>query len=177
MSIASRVINIIIGLLIIAGAVIMMLLPEIGYLVIALVIAVSLLVSGIRSLVYYFSMSRHMVGGRDSLYSGLVKVDFAILTLSLSDIPKIFVMLYLVAVFGLTGLLHVLRGLEARKRNAPSWYWRFFSGMIYLMVALFCLIFVKNTVVMVFAYSIGLIFMGAGKVASAFARSKIVYIQ
>ena len=177
MSIASRIGKIITGILIIAGAVLLMMLPELGYIVIAAILGISLLISGIGSLIYYFTMSRHMVGGRDALYTGLIKVDLALFTLSVSDVPKVFVMLYLVAVFGVTGLLHVLRSLEARKRNAPSWHYRFISGIIYLTIALLCLIFSKNTVVMVVVYCIGLILTGLGRIASAFYRAKVVYIQ
>ena len=177
MSVGRRIGNIIIGFLIIAGGVILILLPEIGYLVIALILAISLLVSGISSLVYYFTMARHMVGGRNTLYSGLIMLDFAMLTLSFSDVPKVFIMLYLGAVYGVTGLLHVLRGLEARKRKAPNWYWSFISGLLNLIIALFCTIFIKNTVVMVIIYSIGLIFSGFGRIVSAFSPAKIVHIQ
>lgn len=177
MSIGRRIVIILTGFLIVAAAVFLMIFPEIGYVVIMLVMGVSMLASGIGSLIYYFTMARHMVGGRNTLYAALIRIDLAILTLSLSDIPRLFIMLYLVAVFGVTGLLRVLRGLEAKKRHAPAWYWRFASGVVYLVIAFLCLIFVKNIVIMVIIYSVGLIFMGIGRIAKGFYRSKIVYIQ
>lgn len=177
MSVAGRIMKLITGLLIIALAIFMMAVPEIGYMVIALIMGITLLISGISSLIYYFTMARHMVGGRDTLYSALIKIDLALFTMSVADVPKVFVMLYLVALFGVTGLLHLLRGLEARKRKAMNWKGRFISGVINLIIALLCLIFIQNTVVMVIIYCIGLIFMGLDRIAGAFYRSKIVYIQ
>ncbi len=177
MSVASRVLQIITGLLIVAGAIFMIIVPEVGYYVIALILGITLLVSGIGSLIYFFTMARHMVGGRDTLYSSLIKIDLALFTLSVTDVPKFFVMLYLVAVFGVTGLLRLLRGLEARKKKAPNWSGPFVGGLIFLLFTALCLFFVSNTVIMVIIYSIGLIFMGLDRVTGAFQRSKIVYIQ
>ncbi len=177
MSMARRIVRIITGILIVAGAIIMMLLPDIGYLVIALILGISLLVAGIGSLIYFFTMARHMVGGRDTLYKGLILTDLAFFTLSVSDVPKIFIMLYLVAIFGVTGLLQVLRGLEAKKKHAPSWYWSFVNGLVNLFIALLCMVFMKNDVVMVVIYSIGLVVAGIGRIISAFHKSAVVYIQ
>lgn len=177
MSIGTRIIKIITGILIIAGAIFMIMLPEFGYLAIAAILGITMLISGIKSLVYYFTMACHMVGGRDTLYSSLIIIDLALFTLSVADVPKIFVMLYLVAVFGATGLLRVLRGMEARKKKAQNWSGYFISGVIYLIFTLLCICFVSNAVVMVVVYSIGLIFMGVSRIAGAFQRSKIVYIQ
>ena len=177
MSFGRRILNIIAGLLIITGAALMMMLPEAGYVIIAAILGFTLLFSGIKSLIYFFTMARHMVGGRDTLYSALIKIDFALFTMSVADVPKIFVMMYLVAVFGVSGLLHVMRGLEARKKKAANWRGRFTSGVINLVIAALCLIFIRNTVVMVMIYSIGLVFMGLGRIGSAFQRAKIVYIQ
>ena len=177
MSVGRRIGKILTGILLIAGAIFMLVFPEFGYLVLAVALAVTLLVSGISSLVYFFTMARHMVGGRSTLYSALIRIDFAVLTLTLTNIPKIFIMLYLVAVFGVTGLLHVLGGMEAKKKAASNWYWRFISGVINLLIALLCLIFIQNYFVLGIVYSVGLIFTGLGRIVSAFYRSKIVYIQ
>lgn len=177
MSIGRRIGKIISGLLIIAGAFILMKVPEVGHIIIALILAVSLLVLGISSLIYYFTMARHMVGGRDTLYTGLIEVDLALFTLSVTDIPKVFVMVYLVVVFGVTGVLHILRGLEAKKKQASGWCWRVIDGAIYLSVAVLCQIFLQNTVAMVTIFAFGLIYLGAERIVSSFYRSKIVYVQ
>ena len=122
-------------------------------------------------------MARHMVGGRNTLYSALIQLDLAMFTLTLTNIPKIFIMIYLVSVFGVTGLLRLLRGLEAKKRNAPAWYGSFINGVVYLLITVLCTIFISNTTVMVIVFCVGLIFVGLSRVVSAFQRAKIVYVQ
>ena len=177
MSVWRQIGKILTGLLIITGAILMIMLPEFGYIAIALTLSIMLLISGIGQLVYFFSMARHMVGGRETLYKGLITLDFALFTMSVADVPRIFVMIYLIAVFGVTGLFHLLRGLEARKKNDPRWYRRFVSGVLYLGITTLCLLFIRNRDVMVVIYSIGLILMGWGRILGAFRKSKIIYIQ
>ena len=177
MNAASRIFKCVTGILIIVLAVVMMMWPEWGYLVINAVLGLTLLISAIRNLVYYFRMARHMVGGRNTLYSALIQLDLAMFTLTLTNIPKIFIMIYLVSVFGVTGLLRLLRGLEAKKRNAPAWYGSFINGVVYLLITVLCTIFISNTTVMVIVFCVGLIFVGLSRVVSAFQRAKIVYVQ
>ena len=177
MSIAGRVVKFLTGIFIILGAIILIKVPEIGHLVIILVLGFSLLVTGIGSLIYYFTMTRHMVGGRDTLYKGLIEVDLALLTLSFSDIPKIVVLIYLGVVFGVAGVLRVLRGLEAKKRQAVGWYWTVISGAAYLSITVLCQIFYQNSVAIVMIFAVGLMFIGSERIVSSFYRSKIVYVQ
>ncbi len=177
MSVASRIVKILSGLLIIAGAIILWKVPEIGRLVIILLLGATLLVIGIASLIYYFTMARHMVGGKDTFYKGLIMVDIGLLSLSFSSIPPTIVMVYLVAVFGIAGVLRLLRGLEAKKKQASGWYRRVISGIAYLGITALCQIFIQNNEVWPKIFAIGLMFIGAERIVSSFYRSKIVYVQ
>ena len=177
MSIGGRIGKILVGIIMIIAAIFMMLYPDIGYYLINGILGISLLVSAISSLVYYFRLARHMVGGRSTLFNGLIQLDLAVFTLTLTDLPKIFLMIYLVSVFGVTGVLRLARGLEARSRKAPAWYWSFLSGLFYVLIAFLCTIFISNNAIMVTIFSVGMLFMGVGNIVSSFYRSKIVYVQ
>ena len=56
--------------------------PELGYAIVAMILSVSLLLYAIRCLIYYFTMARHMVGGRSVLYTGIILLDLAVFTMA-----------------------------------------------------------------------------------------------
>ena len=112
MSVGKRIVKIIVGVVVVILAILMILQPDWGYMLINAVLGIALLVSAIGSLIYYFRLARHMVGGRSTLFSGLIQLDLAVFTLTLTDLPKIFLMIYLVSVFGVTGVLRLARGLD-----------------------------------------------------------------
>ena len=177
MSIGGRIGKILVGIVMIIAAIFMMLYPDIGYYLINGILGISLLVSAISSLVYYFRLARHMVGGRSTLFNGLIQLDLAVFTLTLTDLPKIFLMIYLISIFGVTGVLRIARGLEAKSRQAPAWYWSFLNGLIYLLIAILCTLFIQNNTVMVTIFAVGLLYIGLSRIISSFYRSKIVYVQ
>ena len=74
-------------------AILMMLAPEEGYPVVLIFISLGLMFYGIKSLIYYFTMARFMVGGRMILYRAIVMLDFGYLTATLSDIPRVYVLI------------------------------------------------------------------------------------
>lgn len=157
-------------------AVLLILDPEEGYLVVIIVLATALVVFGFRNIWFYITMARHMVGGQVSLYLGLIMFDLGIVTLGLPNVPKIYMVLYLVIVHGLAGVFAILRVNEARK-NGGVWKLTFAGGIINIAVALICLIFIRNTVVTVWVFAAGLINSSVISLISTFKKSEIVYIQ
>ena len=81
---------------------------------ILIILAVSLILQGLRSLVYYFSMSRFMVGGATSLLIGVFFVDLGIFSLSLTDDSKVLILLYLAGWNAISGVRAILRAREER---------------------------------------------------------------
>ena len=177
MSAARRIWLFLSGLLMIAGSLLMILLPEIGYVILTLALGIVLMARGIRMLCYYFSQARLMVDGRSILVRAVVLIDLGAFTLSLSDVPKFFLVLYLVVVYAFSGVIHLLRGLESKKHQDPSWKKGTAHGVINLVCAVLCLIFYKQTWLVVLIYGIGLIHSGGVHIIMAFRRTKIVYIQ
>ncbi len=165
------------GMAMIACALVMMVFPQYGYAFRVLVLAFSLTVYGLRKLVYYFTMARHMVGGRAVLYVGIIVFDLGMFTGSLTDIPQLHIVAYLFAVHLVTGGLSVARGVEAKKAGASLWRFSMSYGIANLLIAAACLASLwLQEEVLVYAYAIGLAYAACVRIASAFRRTAIIYI-
>ena len=176
MSAVERIKNVLIGLLIILGAVILIFFPEEGFIIIAGILSISLVAYGVKSLVYYLMLARHMVGGRIMLYLAVVVLDLGIFTMMLTKIPRIYIVLYLVVVYAFSVVIDILRALEAKKLQAPSWRFSLISGIINVVIVILCLVFINSTKMIVYLYSGGLIYLAIVRIVNAFRKTAIVYI-
>lgn len=165
------------GALSIIGALIILLVDELGYLIVCLVIGITLLVSGIRMLIGYFSLNRFMVGGKRKLYLGIIVFDLGMFTLSLSEIPRIYIALYLVVIHVFAGFIDVLHARESKKYGGPKWKFSLASGVANILVGIACLIFIRDIEIVILIFAGGLIYSSVVRIASAFRRTAIVYIQ
>ena len=172
MSGGQRIKNVLIGILIILGAVILIAFPEEGIIITASILSLSLFVYGIKTLIYYITMTRHMVGGRIMLYLAVVVLDLGMFTMMLTNIPKMYIALYLVVVYAFSGAIDILRALEAKKYQAPSWRFSLISGIISVVIAI-----LGSTNMIVYLYSAGLIYSAIARIVTAFRKTAIVYIQ
>ena len=177
MSSGQRIKNVLIGVLIILGAVILIAFPEEGIIITASILSLSLFVYGIKTLIYYITMTRHMVGGRIMLYLAVVVLDLGMFTMMLTNIPKMYIALYLVVVYAFSGAIDILRALEAKKYQAPSWRLSLISGIISVVIAILCIVFIGSTNMIVYLYSAGLIYSAIARIITAFRKTAIVYIQ
>lgn len=177
MSGGQRIKNVLIGILIILGAVILIAFPEEGIIITASILSLSLFVYGIKTLIYYITMTRHMVGGRIMLYLAVVVLDLGMFTMMLTNIPKMYIALYLVVVYAFSGAIDILRALEAKKYQAPSWRFSLTSGIISVVIAILCIVFIGSTNMIVYLYSAGLIYSAIARIVTAFRKTAIVYIQ
>ena len=177
MSGGQRIKNVLIGVLIILGAVILIAFPEEGIIITASILSLSLFVYGIKTLIYYITMTRHMVGGRIMLYLAVVVLDLGMFTMMLTNIPKMYIALYLVVVYAFSGAIDIMRALEAKKYQAPSWRLSLTSGIISVVIAILCIVFIGSTNMIVYLYSAGLIYSAIARIITAFRKTAIVYIQ
>lgn len=167
MSTAGRIGSIILGSVQIALAVILVLVPKDGYLIVAAILGVLLFAYGIRNIVYYFAMARHMVGGRLILYFGLLILDAGALILALSDVPPFYVMIYLIVIRALTGTIDILRSFEQKNMKVPAWKGMFISGIIHILTAIACAIFIKSADIAVYIYAAGLVYSAVTRIITA----------
>ena len=143
-------------------------------------IGLGMTLNGIRSLFYYFSMARHMVGGKAVLYRGIIYLDIGILSSSLADAPERALIIYVAAVNIFTGLVAILRAREEKTGGSPQWKGKLIYGMAYILMAaavLVCGFVMRLPEIAVYVYAAGLIYTAAGKIAGAFRKTAIVYIQ
>ena len=162
MSGGQRIKNVLIGILIILGAVILIAFPEEGIIITASILSLSLFVYGIKTLM---------------LYLAVVVLDLGMFTMMLTNIPKMYIALYLVVVYAFSGAIDILRALEAKKYQAPSWRFSLISGIINVVIAILCIVFIGSTNMIVYLYSAGLIYSAIARIITAFRKTAIVYIQ
>lgn len=165
------------GVFMILGALIILLMGEDGYLAISVVMTIILFVTGIGMLINFFMLNRFMVGGRRNLYMGLIFVDIALFMMTLNSIPKFYLVIYLVVVYVFTGVIDVLRAREAKAYNSPEWKLTIAAGIANILIGLVSLIFIRNIKITVIIYAGGLIYSAVLRIASAFKKNEIIYIQ
>lgn len=150
--------------------------PDIGLQTAACILGLSLTIYGVRTLIYYFRMARHMVGGKYMLYIGLIVLDFGMFTLALTHIPRIYVVLYLIVFNAFSGVIDILSGLEAKRMEA-SWKLRVMHGIMGVLIAVLCLVFLRSDMLLVYAYAFGLFYSACVRIVSALRKTAIIYIQ
>ncbi len=172
-----RIKSLIHGVGVMAAGVAMVLYPNDTYVFVILFLSLGLLISGIDRLIYYFTMARYMVGGRTILYRGIVFLDFALFTMSLSDVPKIYILMYLAMVHAFSGLVDILRAVEAKGYSAKNWRLKLFHGILNVCVAISCFVFLKNPKTAVLVYGVGLVYSGFLRLVSAFRKTTFAFIR
>ena len=178
MGIAQRITGVLIGLVTLAAAIIFMVYPsEDAYTLIVGFLALGLAITGIRNIVFFFRMARHMIGGKMSLILGAISFDFAILTGALSSVPKIYIFLYLIGIHAFSGVVEILRAMEAKNTVEGPWKMKFGQGLFDLALAVVCLIFIRNTNTAIMIYSIGLIYSAILRIFNALRRTSFILIQ
>ena len=172
-----RLKNLIYGLLLIASGMILLYIPEDAFVLLLLLLSTTLLISGINTLTYYFTMARFMVDGKMMLYKGIIVSDFGVLTASLVDVPRQFVLVYLIGVHAFSGLVELLRAMEARRYGGKNWRLKMGHGLVNVVTCIICVIFINNTNTVVIVYALGILYSGVLTLVSAFRRTAFVYIQ
>ena len=150
---------------------------DIAYMIILLIMSVALAISGIKDIIFYFTMARHMIGGKMILVQGVIILDFALLTASLSDVPTIYILLYLIGIHAFSGVVEVLRAMESKKSVEGPWKLKFSHGIINFALAIACLIFIRHSETALIIYSIGLIYSAIVRIFSAFRKTAFILIE
>lgn len=150
--------------------------PDIGCLLIVLVLGIAAALSGLRMMIYYASMARHMVGGTIILYMGLILFDLGLFTIGIADIPKQYIMLYLMLGYLFCGLVEFLRAIEMRKSKLGSWRFKLLLGIGNLAIGILCIAFINSGKMTVYIYCMGLLWSALVRIISAFRPASVVYV-
>ncbi len=172
-----RLKNIIYGLILLGAGIILLFLPEDAFVLLLLLLSAGLLIAGFNTLIYYFTMARFMVDGKMLLYKGIIIFDFGVLTASLVDVPRQFVLVYLIGVHAFSGLVELLRAMEARRYGGKNWRLKMGHGFVNVITCIICVIFLNNTNTVIIVYALGILYSGVLTLVSAFRRTAFVYIQ
>ena len=179
MSKARRVLNVIIGLLTLFICLVMTIEPQAGYLIAMMLLCLSLILAGLRYIFYYIGMARHMVGGKSILFIGIGIFDLGLFTVALSDFPIAYIVLYLIVIYAFSGIIGIMRALEARRYGSSRWKIRFSTGVVNLLVAILaiiCGLVYRSADMVTYIYCAGLFYSAIMRIVTAFRRSAIVYI-
>ena len=150
---------------------------DIAYMIILLIMSVALAISGIKDIIFYFTMARHMIGGKMILVQGVIILDFALLTASLSDVPTIYILLYLIGIHAFSGVVEVLRAMESKKSVEGPWKLKFSHGIVNFALAVACLVFIRHSETALIIYSLGLIYSAIVRILSAFRKTAFILIE
>ena len=151
--------------------------PDFGCVVIVLFLGIASALAGLRMLIYYASMARHMVGGIFILYIGVILLDFGLFTISVADIPKQYIMLYLMLVHLFYGLVEIMRAMEIRKRSMDFWRFKLMMGLGNLAIGALCIACINSGKMTVYIYCMGLLWSALLRIISAFRPASVVYVE
>ena len=175
-----RVLNVLSGIgMILVGALLMLMDTSGGLRWVLLFIQIGMTFRGLGSLYYYLKMARYMVGGRSVLYRGMIYLDLGVLAGSLFDHPVTYTVIYLAAIHVFAGAVSVMRANESRKIGG-HWRLRLIYGITDLMLAAAVVISgvaLGRPEIAAYVYGAGLIYTAILRIAGAFRRTDIVYIQ
>ena len=180
MSRFQRIRSFIIGVIILIYSLLLLLLPKDSYGTITLLIAFLLLFYGARQLIYYLMMARHMVGGKIILYEAIIILDLGLFTYSLFDDKSLTILIFLLIIYAFTGFVDILRAFEEKKNGSRRWIRELLTGsaMVIFAVALVVIaLIMKNTLILKYGFCLSGIYAGCRRIASAFKKTAIVYIQ
>lgn len=158
-------------------AFLLVLIPDYGHLIVLLLLSLSMLLNSIKTLLYYFTMARYMVGGRITLYKGIILLDLGLFALSLSDVHRYYIMCYLLLVYLFWGVLDLMRAFEARKLDAPSWKFKLGQGIAEIGIGALCIIFSGTDLMISYVYAAGLVYNAVAGIYSVFRKTAVIDIQ
>ena len=173
-----RVINFITGILLILFGPILVTAGEDGIGVVLFMMFIAFFIGAVQGFWFYFTMARHMVGGKTMLYRSLILLDLSAFSFTVGRGGALMGVLYVAAIQFLAGAIGVLRAADA-KRFGGHWRLMLVYGIICILFALAVIVsglMYHSFALAVIVYSIGLFTTGISRVVSAFRRTAIVYI-
>ena len=174
---ARRVFNVLTGLFTILFGLFMFSGQDRAYTAMLFFLEFALIIRGVRLLVYYNSMARHMVGGKIILYEGIFFLYLGLLFVSIDDLPWMYVMLYLVIGLAISGVVDLLRANEIRLLESGHWKYHAFTGIVKILATVISFASFKYPFILVGVYSFGVVHSGVARIVSAVRPGAIVYIE
>lgn len=172
-----RVKNFIMGFLLLLWAALLIIDPKDGYVWVLIIMDILLVLQAIRGLTYYFSLARFMVDGRRVLYKTLFILDLAIFANFLVNIPSGMLVIYITYIVGFAGVVSIFNAFQALKIKSKAWVKKLIYGIVEFGICVLSIRFIKNMEVMAYVYAAVIIYLAITKIADAFKKSAIMYVQ
>lgn len=164
--------NIMLAILDVVFGIIMTAFPYFGYQMVMMILSVTLMIYGLKQILFYFTMARHMVGGKRILYNGMIIFDLGAFTVALADIPRFYIMIYLMGGIIFTGAIEILRAMEKKKLGA-GYKFKLVQGIVCILIGILGVIFSKNTDYIVYFYCLGMLYSAYIRIAEVFRKDNI----
>lgn len=168
------------GVVTLALAIVLFLTPKEGYFIIAIVVSFSLFFYGFRLLWFYFTMSRHMVGGKSSLYMAVIVLDFALFTSSVASMNSMIILFYLLGIYAFSGFVDIMRAFESKKIGAPNWRLRLVTGIVSFALAVVWVVFglfQGRTDLLVYGYCVSLCYSAIARIITSLRKTEVAFFQ
>lgn len=176
MSSVRRILKILYGVFLLLSAALLLIMPKEGAMIVIFVLDLALLIYGIRMFIYYFTLARYMVGGIMTLYKSMIVIDFGLFIFYLDEIPYRFMLFYLLAMMGLSGITTILSALEMKRLENHSWKFKLAYGLTSIMLVAGSLIMSGSEKIVTVVFCAGLINAACYHIRMAFKKSAIIYI-
>lgn len=175
MKMHKRILHLLIAVGLIFVVVLLAKLDEEGPKFVGLILGISMILYGIRTLAGYFLKFRHTVGGRSQLYIGIISMDLGLLIISSINVSIYLVLMYLLGIRAIAGGIDLARAMESKRNGAP-WVVKLVAGIISLATVVIGVIFFRNPDTVVDIYVIGLLISAVEHVITAFRKTTVVTI-
>ena len=172
-----RIFNIIGAAFAIQIALILVLVPEESFIIIAIGVGLMLTYKGLRYIVYYLTHANHMVGGKRILLVGLLLFDAGVFATTLFDQAQVIMIIYVVGCHVVAAVLNIVRTVGNKKDGNPGWKTDLAQGIGNIAQVALCLIFIKSVEIPVFIFCGGLIYSSILSIIASCKRTAIVYVQ
>ncbi|MCR5653135.1 MAG: DUF308 domain-containing protein [Ruminococcus sp.] len=180
MSYFQRIKSVFSGVFMILFALLLLFAPKQSYPLIAIIVSMLVFVYGFKLLIYYFRMARYMVGGKAALCQAIIILDAALFISTMVFMGDLFIMIYLLGIYAFTGFVDILRAIESMSMKSKNWKLKFFTGLLSVLFAVTLVIVGAingNLEIVVYGFCFSLFYSAAVRIATAFKRTAIVYIQ
>ena len=171
----SRIKNLLIALVLLIFVFLLLQFPQYGPLLIVLVFGVGLIIAGFRSLIYYLTMARNMVGGKKILYRSIFILDIGAFLLTGYGESNQLIRMYILGMLAVSGGIDLIRALELKKEGAV-WRPRLISGLITLALLIAAKIFSSDPQMLVYICCIALLYNAVTRIVSVFRKTAVIYI-
>lgn len=174
-----RILNILKSILMILFALILVIVPVDGIILVIVFVAFGLIIKGLGNLIYYFQMARSMVGGKIMLYRGIITLDLGLFIGNLATRQGIFLILCTAAINAVAGVFSILKAFESKKIGSSQWIISLINGILMislLFVVISSWIFQKEPTFAMYVFAFELVLSALQKFIESLKKTAIAYI-